>query len=220
MKKINQLKHIEILKKTILGTAIIMTLLGCSGGGGSSVKTPSIHVTETGTAGMECQFPGDEIRNDGIIVVEADLAAGMLSEFDNSIIINNGEITVNENLSFGIVVAGANSIATNEGTINVNQSYSMGMYATSGATVINNGAINLNDYYGIGISGEGTGTTIENHGTINLSGTEVMPGYSTDEYAPISDEFILNGVDSKGNVGMAIRDGARMINSGQIIFGK
>jgi hypothetical protein len=155
--------------------------------------------------------------NNNLITVNVNYSVG-IGVFANSVGINNGEIIVNSIWIYGMIADSGGTII-NEGTINISGEISDAMDAYDGATAINNGTINLNASYGVGMAGIGTGTTIENNGTIYLSGTEDEPGYSTDEeYVPISD-YIFNGIDSKNNIGMAIEDGAIMINRGQIIFG-
>ena len=106
----------------------------------------------------------------------------------------------------------------NEGTIEVNHNYGVAMYVDSGATAVNEGTINLNRKNGIGMYATGTGSTIENRGKIYLSGSvdTASKNNQTDwETAPA-----INGMDSKGNIGMKIENGATMINKGQIVFGK
>ena len=50
-----------------------------------------------------------------------------------------------------------------------------------------------------------------------MSGTQIESGYITDEYARNSG-LVTNGIDSKDNVGMKIKNGVRMVNKGKIIF--
>ena len=87
------------------------------------------------------------------------------------------------------------------------------------------GIINLNGENGIGMKARGKGATIENRGTINLSGSistlpiaanEYNDNHQTGDTAVSNISFI--GRDNKGNIGMKVEDGAKMINKGKITF--
>ena len=134
---------------------------------------------------------------------------------------NRGIITVTGDITHGVTASGSNVTTSNYGEISIygNSGYGMGAY--NGATAINadTGTINLMGSNGVGMYATGSGSTIENRGTIYLSGSQVA---SSDNYQTdweTTETAIVNGMDNKGNMGMKIENGAKMINKGKIVFG-
>ncbi|MCS5421737.1 MULTISPECIES: hypothetical protein [Psychrilyobacter] len=125
-----------------------------------------------------------------------------------------------------VVMIGTNRASiTNNGTIDVDHDYGIAMYVDGGADAVNNGTINLNGKNGIGMYATGEGSTIENYGEIHLykkveDNSYQTPGDTAGTNPALPAYTITNGMDSKGNIGMKIENGARMINRGQIVFGK
>lgn len=146
-------------------------------------------------------------KETGIINLNSEEGIGMYAD----------DVSYNQNLQLTSI----KSKVENYGTINVNAQNGTGMRVSNGGSAINGetGVINLNSSNGIGMYATGAGSTIENHGKIYLSGSREVEGYLIDEEIKTSGE-IINGKDSKGNIGMKIENGAKMINKGRITFGK
>jgi len=198
---------------------------------GSSLTNDGTITTEGSIngAGMWSNLADSTLTNNGTIEVNGDNGEGMIltpgdnGAGTNSTITNNGNITLNGFSVNGLDVEGIGNTAINRGTIDVNGSdneISTGILVQFGAKGINSetGVINLNGSNCVGMEADGIGSTIENHGTINLSGTEVDASYLENGIDAPNPGEIINGRDSKGNIGMKIKNGARMVNKGNIIF--
>jgi len=171
------------------------------------------------------------IENYGTINVNTENGTGIKALYGNTAINEEGAfIELNSSNGIGMYAEGMvydengqpaiNSRVKNSGTININFENGIGMSAEGGATAINGdtGKINLNSSNGIGMYATGEGSTIENSGTIYLSGSEATPSRTAEEIATSGE--MINGKDTKDNIGMKIENGARMINKGHITFGK
>ncbi len=169
------------------------------------------------------------IENYGSVNINAQNGTGIRASKGAAAINAEGAfINLNSGGSNGMYADGMKStsnesIVENHGTININAENGTGMKALDGGTAINakDAFINLNSSNGIGMYATGDGSTIENRGKIYLSGSESTPGRDdqTAEEIATSGEMI-NGKDTKGNIGMKIENGARMINKGSITFGE
>ena len=174
------------------------------------------------------------VNMDGTIKVDESMKGTAMHAYNGATVINGESGVISGALVTGMSAESTGydengqstsmkSIAKNFGTININGENGIGMKALSGATAINEetGIINLNGSNGIGMYATGEKSTIENRGKIYLSGSEVIFSSDSQTAEDIATNVeMINGKDSKGNIGMKIDSGARMINKGHIVFGK